>query len=106
MLTRPQTHPVPWPQERIGYTHETTVAYAPGDTQKMAKLNLTAGRKIGLERRIGGVLLTAGALWGGYEAVHNATLMALLQDIGPLEISAAGLLLRLHAKWQRSTKLL
>lgn len=103
MATLPKSHHENWLPERTGYEDRRVVAYAAGDTTRVhAFRNWTAW-----EARLGNLVAAAGVLWaaGIYLASDPASLSALWQTTGPRETVALGLLVWLHAKWQRSVTL-
>ncbi len=58
------------------------------------------------EERLGSLLAGGGIIWSAYVMSLNSGGWAALQAVpGPREICALGLLIWLHAKWRRSTKL-
>lgn len=103
MATLPKSHPEYWPQERVGYEDRRTIAYAPGDTTRLQVFkNWTAW-----EARLGNMVATVGVIWAAsiYFTSATAGLNVLWQTTGPRATAALGLLLWLHAKWQRSVTL-
>ena len=103
MLSKSQVRPVPPPPERIGYTHgEPAISYAAGDTSGPKLRNYKAVR---IEKRLAWLLMAAGGAWAWIESGnHAADAPALIANLSPLEVCAAGALLRLHAAWHRATK--
>jgi hypothetical protein len=103
MLSKSQVRPVPPPPERIGYTHgEPAIAYATGETSPQKLRNYKAVR---IEKRLAWLLMAAGGALAWHESGNHATdAPALIANLSPLEICAAGVLLRLHAAWHRATK--
>lgn len=102
MATLPKSHHEFWPRERAGYEDCRTVAYAPGDAHHLhVFLNWTAW-----ETRLGSLIVAVGLIWAaGVVTSGHPSLGALWQTPGPLETAAIGLLIWLHAKWQRSVTL-
>lgn len=103
MLSKSQVRPVPPPPERIGYTHgEPVVSYATGEAPA---LKLRSYKAVRIEKRIAWLLMAAGGAWAWYESGNpSADAPALIANLSPLEVCAAGVLLRLHAAWHRATK--
>ena len=103
MLSKSQIRPVPPPQERLGYTHgEPVTAYAAGDTSPQKLRNYNTVR---LEKRIAWLLMAAGVAWAWHESGDSAAgAPAFFANLSPLEVGAAGVLLRVHAAWHRATK--
>lgn len=103
MLSKSQVRPVPPPPERIGYTHgEPVVSYAAGD---VPALKLRSYKAVRIEKRIAWLLLAAGGAWAWHESGdHSADPQSFFANLSPLEVCAAGVLLRLHAAWHRATK--
>ena len=62
---------------------------------------------ISAEERFGSLIAAAGMIWGAYEASTHFTGVFTLDLVpaGPIEVCALGILVWLHAKWRRSTKL-
>lgn len=100
MATLPNQHHELWPRERAGYEDRRTVAYAAGDPGRLRTfLNWTAW-----EARLGTLVVAAGVTWGVFTSDLNG-LSSIWQTTGPRETAALGLLVWLHAKWQRSVTL-
>ena len=61
---------------------------------------------IATEERLGSLIAAGGMIWGAYAAtVDYAGVLSLeLIPAGPIEVCALGILIWLHAKWRRSTK--
>ena len=61
---------------------------------------------ISTEERFGCLIAAGGLIWGAYAATVNFTgvLSFELVPAGPIEVCALGILIWLHAKWRRSTK--
>ena len=62
--------------------------------------------RIKTEERLGSLIAAAGIIWASYAVTKNFTGVLQLPPLpaGPLEISAIGILVWLHAKWRRSLK--
>jgi hypothetical protein len=59
--------------------------------------------KIRTEETFGRLLAVAGLFWAGFHVrQYLLNLAPLLMPAGPLELTALGLLVWLHAKWRRS----
>ena len=103
MATLPNSHHENWLPERTGYEDRRVVAYAPCDTDRIHRFrNWTAW-----EAHLGNLVAAVGVIWaaGIFYASNPASLMTVWQTTGPRETIALGLLMWLHAKWQRSTTL-
>jgi hypothetical protein len=61
---------------------------------------------ISTEVRLGSLIAAGGLIWGAYAAtVHFAGVVSFeLIPSGPREVCALGILIWLHAKWRRGTK--
>jgi hypothetical protein len=61
---------------------------------------------ISTEEGTGSLIAAGGMIWGAYAAtVHFAGILSFeLVPAGPIEVCALGILIWLHAKWRRSTK--
>jgi hypothetical protein len=100
----PARHADHWPAEREGY-HQTKipVAYAPVRVQGGSVLRkrwIRAEERLGSLVAGGGLIWTAHALTTHYEGLTRIGIL----PPGPLEICAIGVLIWLHAKWRRSTR--
>ena len=102
MATLPKSHHENWLPERTGYEDRRTIAYAPGDTTRLQVFkNWTAW-----EARLGSLVVAVGLIWAVRILTSNLASSAVLwQTTGPREAAALGLLIWLHAKWQRSITL-
>jgi hypothetical protein len=59
--------------------------------------------KIRTETNLGSVLVLGGGFWAAFHIrQYLLNLAPLLMPTGPLELTALGLLVWLHAKWRRS----
>lgn len=108
MKNHTQIDQVDWDRGREGYLDlpqkpvYASVVAKPDQKRKGGEPLLS----ISAEERFGS-LITAGALiWGAYVATsHFAGVISLdLVPPGPIEVCALGILVWLHAKWRRSTK--
>lgn len=61
---------------------------------------------ISAEENLGSLIAASGMIWGAYVAsIHfNGVFSLELVPAGPIELCALGILVWLHAKWRRSTK--
>jgi hypothetical protein len=61
---------------------------------------------ISTEERFGSLIAAGGIVWGVYVATQNFTGVWSFDLVrqGPMEVAALGILIWLHAKWRRSTK--
>jgi hypothetical protein len=107
-VTKPyQSDHIDWDAGREGYVdlpRQPTYVSTPHPPRKPGgKGHLLS---IPAQERFGSLLAAAGTIWGTYVAtVEYATLWTLqLAPPGPLEVCALGILVWLHAKWRRSTK--
>lgn len=68
----------------------------------------TEGSWLGIraEERLGSLIAAAGAIWAVHEATKGLANLFQLKILnpGPLEVCAIGILIWLHAKWRRATK--
>ena len=108
MKKYPQIEQVDWDRGREGYLDlPQKPVYAP--IAKPAKK--TTGTEpliaISTEERLGSLIAAGGMIWGAYAAtVHFAGIVSFeLVPPGPIEVCALGILVWLHAKWRRSTKI-
>ncbi len=62
--------------------------------------------RIQTEERLGSLIAAAGAIWVAHEGTKGLASIwqFTLLPPGPLEVCAIGILVWLHAKWRRSTK--
>jgi hypothetical protein len=58
------------------------------------------------EERLGSLIAAGGMIWGAYAATvdYAGVLSFEIVRAGPMEVCALGILIWLHAKWRRSTK--
>ena len=61
---------------------------------------------ISTEERFGSLIAAGGIIWGVYVATQNFAGVWSFDLVrqGPMEVAALGILIWLHAKWRRSTK--
>jgi hypothetical protein len=61
---------------------------------------------ISTEERLGSLIAAGGVIWGVYVATQNFVGVWSFDLVrqGPMEVAALGILVWLHAKWRRSTK--
>jgi hypothetical protein len=61
---------------------------------------------ISTEERLGSLLAAGGTIWATYVATVDYASLWQMQILppGPMEVCALGILVWLHAKWRRSTK--
>jgi hypothetical protein len=61
---------------------------------------------ISTEERLGSLLAAGGTIWATYVATVDYASLWQMQILppGPMEVCALGVLIWLHAKWRRSTK--
>lgn len=62
--------------------------------------------RISTEERLGSLIAAGGTIWATYAATVDYAALWRMQILppGPLEVCALGILIWLHAKWRRSTK--
>jgi hypothetical protein len=102
-----QTDEVDWDRGREGYLDVQrkpvyTAVAKPG--QKRASQGGLVS--ISAEERLGSLIAAGGMIWGAYAATIDYAGVWSLEIVrpGPLELCALGILIWLHAKWRRSTK--
>jgi hypothetical protein len=111
MAAHARTRPIAPAQEREGYE----IAY--GATRHRVAYNaagpLIAGcveveawwKRPATEARLGQIAFAGGLIWATTaQTIEISNVFHLLTSPGPLEISGAGLLLWLHAKWRRAVR--
>jgi hypothetical protein len=61
---------------------------------------------ISTEERLGSLIAAGGMIWGAYAATvdYAGVLSFEIVRAGPMEVCGLGILIWLHAKWRRSTK--
>ena len=107
MKKYPQIDDVGWDRGREGYLDlPQKPVYA--RVFKPAHKAKGQGSPVGIatEVRLGSLIAAGGMIWGAYAAtVHFAGVLSFdLVPAGPIEVCALGILIWLHAKWRRSTK--
>jgi len=103
-----QIDQVDWDRGREGYLDlPQKPVYAPvakpGQKGKGSNEPLLS---IAMEERLGSLITAGGMIWGAYAAtVHFTGVIGFdLVPPGPIEACALGILVWLHGKWRRSTK--
>jgi len=99
---------IDWDAGREGYL-QTPVRSSAGVPAQKSQASVAAENtlaKIRREERLGSLVAAAGTIWTVYVATHDYTNLWRLQfsPPGPLETSALGVVIWLHAKWRRSLK--
>jgi hypothetical protein len=99
---------IDWDAGREGY-QQAPVQYAAGVTTQKSSATIAAEKTLASilrEERLGSLVAAAGTIWTVYVATHDYTNLWRLQfsPPGPLETSALGILIWLHAKWRRAMK--
>ena len=99
------------PRERMGYE----VNYGSGRDRGVATVDPRSvrrvewepwWRRVRTEERLGLITFGGGLIWATkVQTIQIANIFHLLLTPGPLEISAIGALIWLHAKWRRSVRL-
>lgn len=103
MATKTVVHRDVWGHEREGYVDQREVAYA---AAKPAMAASAPSPWVWLEERLGPMGSAAGIVWGVQVLTsHVSHWDAVWETPGPLEVSAIGILIWLHAKWRRSVRL-
>jgi hypothetical protein len=103
-----QSEDVGWNRGREGYLDlPQKPVYAP--MSKPARKPKDKGSplmSISTEERLGCLIVAGGMIWGSYAATVNFTGVISFELVppGPIEVCALGILVWLHAKWRRSTK--
>ena len=108
MKNHTQIDQVDWDRGREGYLDlpqkpvYASVAAKPAQKSKGGEPLLS----ISTEERFGSLITAGGLIWGAYAATsHFAGIISFdLVPPGPIEVCALGILVWLHAKWRRSTK--
>ena len=109
-MTEPQQSDyTDWEQgrEREGYLALPPPAYVPVPKPAGKPSGQRYLFSIRAEERCGGLLVAAGAAWATYVATVDYASLWQMQILppGPVEVCALGILVWLHAKWRRSTKI-
>jgi hypothetical protein len=104
-----QIDQVDWDRGREGYLDlPQKPVYAPvakpGQKGKGSNEPLLS---ISLEETLGSLITAGGMIWGAYVATKNFAGVVTFDLVppGPIEACALGILVWLHAKWRRSTKI-
>ena len=86
------------PQKRV-------YASVPKPAQKAKGQGYWVG--ISTEERLGCLIVAGGMIWGAYAATvaYAGVLSFEIVRAGPMEVCGLGILIWLHAKWRRSTKI-
>jgi hypothetical protein len=103
----PQIDDVGWDRGREGYLDlPQKPVYAPVAKPAQKRKGQEPLLGISTEERLGSLITAGGMIWGAYTAtVHFSGVFSLdLIPPGPIELCALGILVWLHAKWRRSTK--
>jgi len=94
--------PIPLPdRQKVGYDPNYFVPRLVPPIQR-----IPLWKRIKTEERIGSLVFWGGVIWAVDIATKDiSNLFHLLLTPGPLEVSAIGLLVWLHAKWRRSVRI-
>jgi hypothetical protein len=96
---------VDWDAGREGY-ERVPISYAPAApvTKNTGTAPANPLQSIRREERFGSLIAAAGTIWIVYVATQDYTNLWRLQinPPGPLEVTALGILVWLHAKWRRN----
>ena len=107
-MTKPhQSDYIDWDAGREGYIDVTrTPTYVPVSKPAGKHGGQRYRFSISTQERIGSLTAAAGTIWATYVATADYAALWRLQisPPGPLEVCALGILIWLHAKWRRSTK--
>lgn|SRR5512146_3103200 len=114
MAATPKPHPIPPAREREGYEvdygsarHRVgyNVVYDGPRATKGVEFESWWKRPV-TEARLGLITFGGGLIWSTkVETVQISNIIHLLVTPGPLELSAIGVLIWLHAKWRKSVRL-
>jgi hypothetical protein len=102
-----KTELIDWDAGREGYLDlPRAPMYAPVGTPARKPSGRRYPFSISTEERLGSLLAAGGTIWATYVAtVDYASLWQMrIFPPGPMEVCALGVLIWLHAKWRRSTK--
>jgi hypothetical protein len=104
----PQIDQVDWDRGREGYLDvPQKPVYAPvAKPAQKGKGGHEPLLSISTQERLGSLITAGGMIWGAYSAtIHFSGVLSLdLIPPGPIELCSLGILVWLHAKWRRSTK--
>jgi len=103
-VVRPyQSDDIDWDRGREGYDN-----VRPRKLPVPARKNSGSLLSIAAQERIGSLIAAAGTVWAVYVATQDYANLWRMQIMppGPVEVCALGILLWLHAKWRRSTRVL
>ena len=101
------------PRERVGYEvdygaprHRVGYAVDTASPRAVRHVELEPWwRRVTTEERLGLLIFGGGAIWAAkVETIQISNFLHLLLTPGPLELSATGVLIWLHAKWRRSVR--
>lgn len=105
-MTKPyQSDYIDWDVGREGYVDvPRTSTYVPVSKPKRSSQQYRFS--ISTEERIGSLVAAGGTIWATYAVTADYAALWRLRLLppGPLEVCALGILIWLHAKWRRSTK--
>jgi hypothetical protein len=90
-----------WPAEREGYSEAPAAAYSPAGR---AAVQSSGGSSIRMEGLLGGLMTLGGAGWISYVVMNGMQVSALVWNSHPVELTGIGLLIWLHAKYRRATR--
>lgn len=96
-----------WDRSREGYLDlPQKPVYAPVSKPSVKKADQSPFLSISAEENLGSLIAAGGMIWGAYVAAthFNGVFSLELVPAGPIESCALGILVWLHAKWRRSTK--
>lgn len=103
----PQNDDPGWDRGREGYLDlQRKPVYAPVPKPAIKPSGQEHLVSISTEERLGSLIAAGGMIWGAYAAtIHFAGVLSFeLIPAGPIEVCALGILVWLHAKWRRSTR--
>jgi hypothetical protein len=103
----PQIDDVGWDRGREGYLDlPQKPVYAAVAKPAQKSKGQEPLLSISTEVRVGSLITAGGMIWGVYAATlhFSGALNLELIPPGPIEVCALGILVWLHAKWRRSTK--
>ena len=99
---------IDWDSRREGYVDTRNKFIPVVEIPKTPKRKSGQGTLLSMraEERLGSVLAAAGTAWLVYVATTDFNHMWQMRIMppGPVEVCAVGILMWLHAKWRRSTK--